>query len=169
MNPPKATRLEGLAIRPAVEADTPAIHGLIVDLSAYEKLRHEMVATAEDLKRALFGENPAAEAVVGEYDGAVVTFALFFTTYSTFVGKPGLWLEDLYVAPESRGRGIGKAMLCHVAKLACDRGCGRLEWSVLNWNEPALKLYRSIGAEPMDGWTPQRLSGEALEKLAEGF
>ncbi len=159
--------LDAFVIRPAVASDVATVHRLIVDLSTYEKLRHEMVATESDLHTALFGSTPVAEAAVGESRGEVVAFALFFKTYSTFVGKPGIHLEDLFVKPGARGQGFGKAMLAHVARLAVRRGCGRLEWSVLNWNEPALKVYRAIGSQSMDGWTTHRLAGEALAKMAE--
>ncbi|MCB0360680.1 MAG: GNAT family N-acetyltransferase, partial [Bdellovibrionales bacterium] len=138
-------------------------------LAEYERLSHEVVSSEADLAEALFGERPYAEVVIGEYKQSPVSFALFFHNYSTFVGKPGLYLEDLYVKPEMRGKGFGKVMLAYLARLARERGCGRFEWSVLDWNEPALQFYRSIGAVPMDEWTVQRLDGSALEQLADTF
>jgi GNAT superfamily N-acetyltransferase len=160
------TRLENFTIRPAVATDVPVILGFIRELAEYEKLLHEVVATEQALREQLFGERPAAEVVIGEWHGKPVTFALFFGNFSTFLALPGIYLEDLYVTPAMRGKGIGKAMLTYLAWLARQRGCGRLEWSVLDWNEPALQFYRSIGAVPMDEWTVQRLTGDALETLA---
>lgn len=153
-------------VRETVNADTPLILAFIRELATYEHLAHEVVVTEEALREHLFGERPAAEAVIGEWDGEPVAFAIFFHNFSTFLGRPGLYLEDLYVRPAMRGRGIGRKMLAHLAQLALERGCGRFEWSVLNWNEPAIRFYRSIGAEPMDTWTVQRLTGDALERLA---
>ncbi len=143
---------------------------LIGELAEYERLRHEVVATEDDLRRTLFGERPAAEVVLAEVAGEAspVGFALFFHNYSTFLGRPGLYLEDLFVRTAWRGRGIGRRMLQHLARIAVERGCGRFEWWVLDWNEPAIRFYRSIGAVPMDEWTVQRVTGEALERLARG-
>jgi GNAT superfamily N-acetyltransferase len=139
---------------------------LIRELAEYEKLAHEMIATQADLERDLFGERPCAEVLIGECDGKPQGFALFFRNYSTFVGKPGIYLEDLYVRPEARGRGLGRSLLVRIAALAVERGCGRLEWSVLDWNEPAIRFYHSLGAKPMSEWTIQRVIGPALWQLA---
>lgn len=154
-------------VAPATRADVPLIHGLIRALSRYEKLEHLCVAGEDDLADVLFGPRPAAEVLVGRLNGAPVGFALFFTTYSTFLGKRGIWLEDLFVLPEARGAGVGKALLARLATLAVDRGCGRLEWSVLDWNEPAIGFYRRLGAVPMDEWTNFRLMGDALAALGD--
>ena len=153
-------------IRPATEDDVPIILSLIRELAAYERLSHEVVATEGLLRESLFGERRGAEVLIACCKGAPAGFALFFHSFSTFLGRPGIYLEDLYLKPEFRGRGIGRALLAHLARLAKERGCGRLEWSVLDWNEPAIKLYKSIGAVPMDEWTVYRLTGEALETLA---
>jgi GNAT superfamily N-acetyltransferase len=142
------------------------ILSFIRELAEYEKLSHEVVATEETLRNALFGERRFAEALVGEIGGEPAGFALFFHSFSTFLGKPGIYLEDLYVRPEFRGKGTGRALLIRLARLAKERDCGRLEWSVLDWNEPAIKLYRKIGAAPVSGWTGYRLTGDALEELA---
>jgi GNAT superfamily N-acetyltransferase len=145
----------------------PLILGLIKELAEYEKLSDEVVADEETLRRNLFGEgHRGAEVVVAEHDGEPVGFALFFHNFSTFLGRPGLYLEDLYVRPAFRGRGAGKALLAHLAALAKERGCGRMEWWVLDWNEGAIGFYESIGAEAMDEWTVYRVTGEALERLA---
>ena len=154
-------------LRVATERDVPLILSFIRELAEYERLSHEVVATEEVLRASLFGERPAAEVVIGDYGGEPAGFALFFHNFSTFLGRPGIHLEDLYVTPGLRGRGIGRAMLAYLARLAKERGCGRLEWSVLDWNEPAIKLYKSIGATPMDDWTTYRVTGEALEGLAD--
>jgi len=153
-------------IRPATGADVSLILTLIRELADYERLSHEVVATEEALRDSLFGERRFAEVLLGYRDGRPAGFALFFHSFSTFLGKPGIYLEDLYVRPEFRGAGIGRAMLVHLARLARERGCGRLEWSVLDWNEPAIGFYRGIGASPVSGWTLYRLTGEALEALA---
>jgi GNAT superfamily N-acetyltransferase len=155
-----------ITILPATIEDVPAILGFIRGLAEYEKLSHEMEATEAGLREHLFGARPAAEAIIAHVDGEAVGFALYFGTFSTFVGKPGIWLEDLFVVSEHRRSGIGKALLRAVAKIAMRRGCGRLEWSVLDWNEPAIKLYRKIGAVGMTDWTTQLITGEALKKLA---
>lgn len=153
-------------IRPAVPADLSAIVTLIRALAEYEKLAHAVVLDEAALATHLFGPRPYAECLLAEDGGAVVGFALFFHNYSTFVGKPGIYLEDLFVYPEHRGKGHGKALLLELARLAVARGCGRLEWAVLDWNEPAIGFYKSLGAVPMDEWTVYRLSGDALAKLA---
>lgn len=157
----------GVEIRPANEADLPLILALVWELAEYERLSHEVVATEAGFKEALFGERRVAEVLVGHVDEEPAGFALFFHSFSTFLGRPGLYLEDLYVRPDFRGAGLGKAFLKRLASLARDRGCGRLEWSVLKWNEPALGFYESLGATPMDGWTVYRLTGEELRGLAE--
>ena len=153
-------------IRPATEDDVPIILSLIRELAEYERLSHEVVATEGLLRESLFGERRGAEVLIACCKGAPAGFALFFHSFSTFLGRPGIYLEDLYVKPEFRGRGIGRALLTRLARLAKERGCGRLEWAVLDWNEPAIKLYKSIGAVPMDEWTVYRVTGEALETLA---
>ena len=153
-------------IRPATEDDVPLILSLIRELAEYERLSHEVVATEDMLRESLFGERRAAEVFLAYYEDALTGFALFFHSFSTFLGRPGIYLEDLYVKPEFRGKGIGRALLTYLARLAKERGCGRLEWSVLDWNEPAIKLYKNIGAIPMDEWTVYRVSGEALDRLA---
>ena len=147
-------------IRPARLDDAPTIANLIRELAVYEKLEHQAKATSDDLARHLFGDRPAAEVLIAEVAGEPVGFALFFPTFSTFRGQPGLYLEDLFVRPEHRGQGIGKALLASVAKLAVDRGCGRLEWAVLDWNTPSIEFYRSQGAVPMDEWTVFRVADE---------
>lgn len=153
-------------IRPATEADVPLILRFIRELAEYERLLHEVVATEDGLRATLFGPRPAAEVVIAEADGEPLGFALFFHNYSTFLAQPGLYLEDLYVRPEARGRGTGRALLAHLARLARERGCGRLEWWVLDWNESAIRFYRSLGAQPMDEWTVFRLAGPDLARLA---
>lgn len=149
-------------LRAATPADLTAIVGLIRELAVFEKLEHMVEVTPESLRPHLFGSKPAAEAVVAEVDGAVVAFALFFTNFSTFLAKPGLYLEDLYVQPAHRGSGLGKALLQHLGALAVQRGCGRFEWSVLDWNENAIRLYEAMGAEVLPDWRICRVAGEAL-------
>ena len=150
-------------LRPATPADVPALVGLIRELAVYEKLEHLVQATPERLAPHLFGPRPVAEAVVAESaEGAVVGFALFFTNFSTFLAQPGLYLEDLYVQPAWRGRGIGKALLRHLGALAVERGCGRFEWSVLDWNAPAIGFYEALGATVMPDWRICRVTGPAL-------
>jgi len=153
-------------LRAATPADLPAIVGLIRELAEYEKLTHLVVVTPESLAPHLFGPRPAAEAVVGEVDDRVVAFALFFTNFSTFLGRPGLYLEDLYVQPAHRGTGLGKALLQHLGALAVARGCGRFEWSVLDWNENAISFYESMGATVLPDWRICRLAGDALQSYA---
>jgi GNAT superfamily N-acetyltransferase len=155
-----------LAIRAATAADVPLILDFIRRLAEYERLAHEVVATESDLRRWLFGERAYAEVAIAEWSGEPVGFALFFPNFSTFLARPGIHLEDLFVTPESRGRGIGRALLAHLARLALERGCGRLEWSVLDWNRDAIRFYRSLGAESMDDWTVFRVTGAALAGLA---
>jgi GNAT superfamily N-acetyltransferase len=155
-----------LEIRAATEEDVPLILSLIKELAEYERLSHEVVATEEALRDSLFGERPVAEVLIGHLGDEPVGFALFFHNFSTFLGKPGIYLEDLYVRPEFRGAGIGRALLVHLARLARERGCGRVEWSVLDWNEPAIGFYKKIGASPVSGWTVYRVTGEALDDMA---
>jgi GNAT superfamily N-acetyltransferase len=155
-------------IRPAVPGDLDLIFRFICDLAEYEKLRHEVRADKAALGRYLFGATPRAEVVIGELDASPRGFALFFHNFSTFEGRPGLYLEDLFVDPEARGCGLGRALLQHLARIALERDCARLEWSVLDWNEPALRFYKALGAAPMDEWTVQRVDGSALEALANG-
>lgn len=155
-------------IRPATRGDAPLLAELIGELAVYEKLGHEALADAALLERHLFGERPAAEAVLAEAGGEPAGYALFFPTFSTFVGRPGIWLEDLFVRPQRRGAGIGRALLTHVARLAVARGCGRLEWSALDWNEPALAFYRGLGARRMPEWQLHRLDDAALRVVADG-
>ncbi len=154
-------------LRPAALDDAATIAALIRELAAYENLEDQARATPDDLRRHLFGDRPAAEVILAEVDGRAVGFALFFPTFSTFRGQPGLYLEDLFVRAEHRGRGIGKALLASVARLAVARGRGRLEWSVLDWNEPSIGFYRALGAVPMGEWTVYRLADTALLALAE--
>ena len=155
-----------ISIRDAVPGDIDLIFRFICDLADYEKLRHEVRADPEGLARHLFGARPMADALIAEVDGVAQGFTLFFHSFSTFEGRPGIWLEDLFVAPEARGAGIGAALLARVAALAVERGCARLEWSVLDWNEPAIRFYRSIGATPKSEWIIQRMEGPALGALA---
>jgi len=156
-----------LSIRAAKKDDIGLIFRFICDLAEYERLRHEVYADVDMLGQYLFGQRPMAEVLIGEIDGVPKGFALFFHNFSTFEGRPGLYLEDLFVDPEARGSGLGKALLSRLARIALDRGCARFEWAVLDWNEPAIAFYRSIGARPMDEWTVQRLDGDALRRLAE--
>lgn len=155
-----------LVIRPARPDDCPTIVAHIRELAFYEKLEHEMVATPDQFRQHLFGPRPVIEAIMAEWDGQPAGFALFFVNFSTFLGKPGLYLEDLYVREPLRRRGIGKALIATLAQIAVDRDYGRFEWSVLDWNAPAIAFYRSIGAIGMDEWTVQRLTGEPLARLA---
>ena len=153
-------------IRLATEEDVPLILRFIKKLAEYERLSHEVTATEEGLRKSLFGEFRVAETLLAYLGDEPAGFALFFHNFSTFLGKPGLYLEDLYVSPEYRSVGVGRKLLIHLAKLAEERGCGRLEWWVLDWNEPAIKFYKSVGARPMDDWTVYRVAGGELEKLA---
>ena len=156
-------------LRFATKDDAPLILSFIRQLADYEKLAHEVVATEDILKETLFGKRRVAEVIIGEYKKEAVSFALFFHNFSTFLGKPGLYLEDLYIKPEMRGKGLGKIMLSYLAHLAKERDCGRLEWWVLDWNEPSINFYKSLGAKPMDEWTVFRLTGETLNNLAASF
>ncbi len=162
------TPIPGFTIRPASRDDVPLIHAFILGLARFERLEHECLATEEALRNTLFGPRAYAEVLIGEFEGAPVGFALFFHNYSTFLAKPGIYLEDIYVDPVWRGRGFGTAFLTQVADLAVARGCGRLEWSVLDWNENAIRLYERLGAESMNEWTTMRVTGEALAALAGG-
>ena len=157
-----------ITIRDATHDDAHLIVNLIRELADYEKLRDEAVATEEDIARALFGPRPYAEALIAEWDGAPVGFALFFHNFSTFEGRPGIYLEDLFVREAYRGKGLGLALLRHIAGLAVARGCARFEWSVLDWNTPSIGFYESLGARRMADWSIFRLTGDALAKLATG-
>ena len=159
-------RHEEFRIEPATERDVPLILRLIKELAEYERMSNDVVATEDGLRATLFGPNPSAEVLVAYAAGEPAGFALFFHNYSTFLGKPGLYLEDLFVVPKYRGRGYGKALLARLATIAVERNCGRFEWSVLDWNEPAIGFYKKLGAKPMDEWTIFRVSGDALTKLA---
>ena len=161
------TSSNNFIIRQATEDDVATILSLIKDLADYEKLSHEVAATEADIRRSLFGERPVAEALIGELDGVAISFALFFYNFSTFLGKPGIYLEDLYVKPEYRSNGFGRKMLAHIARLATERNCGRFEWSVLDWNTPAIRTYDRLNARPMKEWILYRLTGDALDKLAQ--
>jgi GNAT superfamily N-acetyltransferase len=163
----EAPGLASVTIRLARPEDAELLVNLVRELAVYEKLEHLAIATSADFQRHLFGPHPVAEAAIAEADGEPVGFALWFTTFSTFRGQAGIYLEDIFVKPESRGGGIGKALLATVARLAVERSCGRLEWAVLNWNSAAIGFYRSLGARPMDEWTVYRLDDEALGRLAE--
>jgi len=156
------------SIRNATGEDVPLILSFIHELAEYEKLSHKVSATEEILRNSLFGERPVAEVLIGESDGRPAAFALFFHNFSTFLGRPGIYLEDLYVRPEFRGQGIGMAMFSRLARLAKERGCGRLEWSVLDWNEDAIRFYKKLGAVPMDEWTTLQVTGAELDGLAAG-
>jgi GNAT superfamily N-acetyltransferase len=155
-----------LRIEPATQDDVPLILNLVKKLAAYERLSHEVVATEEDFTAALFGTPRVAEALLAFSGNQPVGFALYFSTFSTFVGRRGIYLEDIFVEPEHRGQGIGTALLTSIAKIACDRNCGRLEWSVLTWNEPSIGFYERLGAQRMEEWRVFRLAGTALNELA---
>ncbi len=159
---------ESLRIRPALAQDAALILSFIQALASYEKLAHEVIASERQLAEQLFGPDPAAEVLIAEWAGKPAGFALYFRNFSTFIGKPGLYLEDLFVHPEFRDKGIGKALIRAVAQEVRRRGYARFEWSVLNWNEPAIGFYQALGAQPMNGWTVYRLCGEALHKFATG-
>jgi GNAT superfamily N-acetyltransferase len=155
-----------LRIVPATELDLPVILDLIHALAECEKLAHIVTATQGQLRETLFGTKPAAEVLLAYCEGECAGFAVFFATYSTFLAQPGLYLEDLYVKPHLRSKGIGLALMKHLARIATERGCGRMEWGVLDWNQPAIRFYTNLGAMPIEGWTKYRLTGEALESLA---
>jgi len=155
-----------VTIRPALEHETPLILQFVRELAQYERLEEQMAAEEAQMRAALFGPRPYAEVVFACWEGEPVGFALFFHNFSTFLGRPGIYLEDLFVRPGFRGRGLGRRLLAWLAKLAVERGCGRLEWAVLDWNAPAVGFYRSLGAVAMDEWTVLRLTGPALEALA---
>jgi GNAT superfamily N-acetyltransferase len=155
-------------LRPAEPRDCAEIDRLVHELAVYEKLAHQKVGTAEDLRRALFGPRPAAEALLAERAGRAVGFALYFTTFSTFLAKPGLYLEDVFVEPAHRGLGIGKAILRHLAGLCVERGCGRFEWRVLDWNEPSIRFYESLGGKVLPEWELVRMTAPEFEALARG-
>ena len=153
-------------IRPATELDASTIYSLIKELAEYEHLSHEVKATEDDIRQSLFGRHPYAEVLIGEYENVPISYALFFYNYSTFNGKPGIYLEDLYVKPQYRSNGFGRKMLAHIARLAEERNCVRFEWTVLDWNEPAIRTYEKLNAKPMKEWILYRLTGSALRKLA---
>jgi len=161
-------RLAQLRIEPAVPADVTNIVGLIRELAEFERLLDQFIATEAALHESLFGPKPYAEVLMARLDGESVGFALFFHNYSTFRAQPGIYLEDLYVRPAYRGEGIGEALLKRIARLAVERGCGRFEWSVLDWNQRAVDFYKALGAEPLNEWTMFRVSGDNLTKLAQG-
>jgi GNAT superfamily N-acetyltransferase len=154
-------------IRPAQRDDVPVILQLIRDLATYERAPNDVTATEEQLVGVLFGPKPSAEVLLAFEDKTPVGFAVFFHNFSTWLGRPGLYLEDLFVKPEVRGKGYGRALLVDLARIARDRGCGRMEWAVLDWNDPAIQFYRKLGAKPMDEWTVFRLTGEGIANLAE--
>jgi GNAT superfamily N-acetyltransferase len=164
-----STRIPDVTLRFAGPADAATILGFIKELAEYERLSHEVVATEEILRASLFEGRRVAEVVLAELAEKPVGFALFFHNFSTFLGRPGIYLEDLYVTPAMRGKGIGAALLSYLGRLACERGCGRLEWAVLDWNEPAIAFYRRLGAQPMKDWTVFRVTGPELTRLADRF
>ncbi|MGD0536850.1 MAG: GNAT family N-acetyltransferase [Verrucomicrobiota bacterium] len=157
--------MAGIEITPATPTDVPLLLTLIRALAEYERLADQVSATEDRLRESLFGPHPAAEVVIGRLDGQPVAFALFFQTYSTFLGRPGVYLEDIFVKPECRGRGLGEALLRHLARVAVERDCGRFEWAVLDWNAPAIGFYRKLGAEVLADWRICRVAGEALARL----
>src|SRR5213593_3162459 len=157
---------ENFDIRSASVEDVPIILQLIRDLATYERAPHEVTATEEQLVDVLFGQRPSAEVLLAFEEKSPVGFAVFFHNFSTWLGRPGLYLEDLFVKPEKRGKGYGRALLVELAKIAMERGCGRMEWAVLDWNEPAIKFYRALGATPMDEWTVFRLTRDGIARLA---
>ena len=157
-----------ISIRPAVPGDAPTIHRLIVELARYERAEHEVLAGVADIESSLFAPDATAHALLGETGGRAVAYAVYFFSYSTWRGRNGLFLEDLYVSPDARDRGAGRTMLAHLASIAVDRDCARFEWNVLDWNAPAIGFYESLGARPQDEWIGYRLEGEALARLAAG-
>lgn len=158
---------ESFEIRTTTEADVPVILGLIRDLAEYERAPDAVVTTEAGLREVLFGAKRSAEVLLAFENREPVGFAVYFFNFSTWLGRPGLYLEDLFVRPEERGKGYGRALLKRLAQIAKDRGCGRMEWAVLDWNEPAIQFYRKLGAEPMDEWTVFRLTGDGIAKLAQ--
>ena len=163
----EASDSRDLKIRRAEEGDVPVLLQFIKKLALYERLSHAVTATEEILRRNLFGEKSVAEAILAEYQGAAAGFAVYFYNFSTFEGKPGIFIEDIYVDESHRGEGLGLAMFMHIARLAKGQGCGRLEWWVLDWNESAIRFYENLGAEPLSDWTTYRLTGQALRKITE--
>ena len=161
------TETKNFTIRPATIVDVPIILQLIRDLATYERAPNAVTATEEQLVDVLFREKPVAEVLLAFENKIPIGFAVFFHNFSTWLGRPGLYLEDLFVRPEARGKGYGRGLLIHLAKIARDRGCGRMEWAVLDWNEPAIQFYRSLGAHPLDEWKIFRLTGDGIAKLAE--
>jgi GNAT superfamily N-acetyltransferase len=160
--------MPALRIEPATESDVAIVLSFIRKLAEYEKLAHMVVATEEGIREHLFGANPVAEVLLARWDGEPVGYALYLRNFSTFLGQAGIYLEDLFVEPAHRGKGIGKALLVRLAKIAVERGYGRLEWAVLDWNAPSIEFYRRLGAVPLEEWTTYRLTGEALARLAAG-
>ena len=156
-----------IVIRRAERQDAKLILAMIAELAEYEKALHEVVASQQDIENSLFADNSTSEALICEVDGEAAGYAVFFTSYSTWLGKNGIYLEDLYVSPRFRGQKAGKQLLRHIARLAVARGCGRLEWSVLDWNQPAIDFYKSIGAGPQDAWVRYRMEGQVLTDFAE--
>ncbi|MEN8228565.1 MAG: GNAT family N-acetyltransferase [Bacteroidota bacterium] len=163
------TKVEGFQIRKAQRSDTSIVLDFIKKLADYEKLTHEVVATEEKLEKYLFGEEKVAEVVIGYYHNIPVGFALYFYNFSTFLARPGIYLEDLYVLEQYRGKGFGKVLLTYLAKKAVEKDCGRLEWAVLDWNEPSIEFYKSLGAKLMNEWIVHRVTGDALDELAAQF
>jgi len=163
------TSIEGFLISRAERKDVPIVLDFIMKLAEYEKLSHEVVATEKDLEKYLFGKQQVARVLIGRFHGVPVGLALYFFNFSTFLGKPGIYLEDLFVLEEQRGKGFGKALLSCLAREAVDEGCGRLEWAVLDWNEPSIKFYKSLGAKMLDDWIVHRVTGDNLTKLAAMF
>ncbi|MBK4987200.1 GNAT family N-acetyltransferase [Pseudomonas sp. S36] len=155
-----------VVIRPAVRTDAQQILTFITELAEYERARHEVLATLQDIERSLFDEHSTVQCLIGERDGRAIGFAVYFQSYSTWLGRSGIYLEDLYITPDQRGDGAGKQMLRYIAREAVAHGWGRLEWSVLDWNEPAIKFYESLGAQPQDEWVRYRLEGEQLQAFA---
>lgn len=157
-----------IEIRDAQPADAALIHHYIVELAIYEKAEHEVIATIAEIERSLFEPGSPARALICSIDGQTVGYAIYFYSYSTWLGRKGMYLEDLYISPSHRGSGAGKKLLRHLARTACDNGCGRLEWSVLDWNEPAIQFYQSLGASPQDEWVRYRMAGDTLTTFAQG-
>lgn len=165
---PNPDRIRDLVIRAAAPEDVHTILALIHELAEYERLAHEVKTTVDSLQESLFGPRPAAEAIMAEIAGQAVGYAIYFTSFSSFTGRPGIYLEDIYVRPSTRGQGVGKRLLARVAQVAAERGCARLEWAVLDWNEPSIRFYESLGARPMSDWTTYRLTPQSIAKIATG-